>query len=369
MKFYLTVRLFIVLNWLFFSFSIDARGQAGSSMSEKKNSPAEKKLFDTDEVIQITLRGNIRELLNDRKENPKSHPLTVSYYQEDSTEITIQAEAKTRGHFRKLKENCYIPPLLIQFPDQGTHLSSIFSDQKKIKLVMPCREDEYTVREWLVYKLYNLVTPKSFRSRLVKVLMEDVNNKKPSTPLYGLLLEEERQVAKRNDLVSVERRLKPEQLQPEAFLNMAVFEYLVGNTDWSVQYLQNVKLLAADSLAVPAPVPYDFDLAGIVFAPYARPAEELEMTSVRQRRYRGYCVNDMKVFDGIIARYNELKKDIYALYQGCTLLDAKYIKNTVKYLDDFYETINNPKAWQREFGYPCDKNGTGNVVIKGLREE
>ena len=76
----------------------------------------------------------------------------------------------------------------------------------------------------------------------------------------------------------------------------------------------------------------------------------------------------MQVFNAVIAHYNSLKKDIYSLYADCALLNEKYIKSTIKYLDDFYTTINNPKLWQKEFSYPCDKNGTGNVIIKGLKE-
>ena len=368
MKIYLTYGL-CAFNCMFFFFMIKAWPQTSSSPSVLPKPFAEKGLFDTDEVLPITLSGDMRNLLNDRTDIPKNYPLVLSYRNEDSTEITMPVDVKTRGHFRRLKENCSFPPLLIQFPKEGPNLSSVFKEQKKLKLVMPCRGDEYVIREWLVYKLYNLVTPKSFRARLVKVTMEDAKNKKAVTPFYGILLEEEKQMAKRNKQVSVVRKIKPGELQKDAFLNLTVFEYLIGNTDWSVQYLQNIKLLAKDSLAVPTAIPFDFDHAGIVSAPYAKPAEELEMSSVRQRRYRGYCVKDMKVFEDIIARYNELKKDIYSLYEECALLDAKYIKSTVKYLDEFYSTINNPKAWQNEFAYPCDPNGTGNVVIKGLRQD
>ncbi|HEX6845640.1 MAG TPA: hypothetical protein VF144_01620, partial [Chitinophagaceae bacterium] len=91
--------------------------------------------------------------------------------------------------------------------------------------------------------------------------------------------------------------------------------------------------------------------------------------SVQERRYRGYCITDMKVFEKPIALYNTIKKDIYSLYTNNSLLDEKYVKSVTKYLDEFYETINSPKAWQKDFAYPCDKNGTGNVVIKGLKED
>ena len=150
---------------------------------------------------------------------------------------------------------------------------------------------------------------------------------------------------------------------------MAMFEYLIGNTDWSLQYQQNIKLIARDSLSVPYTVPYDFDHAGMVNAPYALPAEELQMRSVRERRYRGYCITDMKQFAETFALYNSLKNDIYKLYTSCQLLDAKSIKAATQYLDEFYNTINNEKKIASEFGYPCDKNGTGNVIIKGLKED
>ncbi|MEJ7587301.1 MAG: hypothetical protein WKI04_07035 [Ferruginibacter sp.] len=115
--------------------------------------------------------------------------------------------------------------------------------------------------------------------------------------------------------------------------------------------------------------PYDFDHAGLVNAPYALPAEELKMRSVRQRRYRGFCITEMKKFEGVIASYITLKKGIYDLFINCTSLDLKYKKYALKYLDEFYESINDKKRWQKEFGYPCDKNGAGNVVIKGMKDD
>ncbi|MEP7318078.1 MAG: hypothetical protein ABI921_05045 [Panacibacter sp.] len=357
MKTLLCSCLFAALAYFVFPLKINAQ------------SPAGKRLFERDTVLEITLRSNIRELLNDRSETPQYHAINITCKNEDSSEMLLVAEAKTRGHFRKLSGNCLYPPLLLHFSKNDTLNASVFKEQDKVKLVMPCQGDEYIIREWLVYKLYNLVTPKSFRARLVKVKLDDTKNKKMPLPFYGILLEEEKQMANRNGLVAVTRKMKPEQAEPDAFLKMAVFEYLVGNTDWSVQYLQNIKLLAADSNAVAIAVPYDFDHAGIVNAPYAKPAEELELGSVRERRYRGYCIGDIKKFDEVVALYNELKKDIYSLYTDCSLLDDKYKKATLKYLDDFYATINNTVALKKEFGYPCNKNGTGNVVIKGLREE
>ena len=349
--------LITTLNLLFVCFIVSA--QAGGSGGNG--------LFDTDSVLKITLSGNLRDLMTDKADNPQNHTVTVSYAQQNGKEISIDAEAKTRGHFRRTMGSCTYPPLLLQFAKNDILSSSIFRDQEKLKLVMPCVGDDYVVKEWLVYRIYNLVTPESFRARLASVELYDTKKKKSTSAFYGILLEEDKQMAKRNKDVLVKRQLRPEETDQATFLKMAMFEYLVGNTDWSVQY-QNIKLIAPDSLATPTTVPYDFDHAGLVSPPYAKPAEELSMQSVRQRRYRGYCIQDMKKFDDVIALYNKLKPDIYKLYTDCTLLDAKYLKSTIKYLDEFYETINDPVAFKKDFGYPCDKNGTGNVVIKGLKD-
>lgn len=369
MKVNLNFRVPIVLSLLLVAALFRSSAQTGPSASPATTLNAEKGLFDSDEIFEITLKGNVRDLLKDRVAEPKYFPLELLFKKEDSTQVVIPVQVRTRGYFRRMKENCYYPPLLIDFPKEGLQLSTIFREQNKIKLVVPCRGEEYVVREWLTYKLYNIITPNSFRARLVKVKLDDVTKGKITDAFYGILLEEEKQMAKRNKMIAIEPKIQPQQTQTDDFLRMAVFQYLIGNTDWSVQYLQNIKLIAPDSTTMPITVPYDFDHAGIVNAPYARPAEELLMNSVRQRRYRGYCMPDLKVFEAIIAKYNSLKNDIYNLYTSCTLLDAKYIKSTTQFLDDFYKTINNPKSWRYDFAYPCDPNGTGNIVIKGLRED
>jgi len=357
--------LLLVINLFVFSFN----GKKETSDPVITKIISEKDLFDSDEIFTITLKGNIRQLLNDRADKPASHSITLSYRNKDSSEVNIPVQMKTRGHFRKLKENCKYPPLQISFPADVNRLSTVFSGQKKLKLVMPCVGDDYVIREWLVYKIYNLITPKSFKARLVRIALNDTKSKKQQAPFYGFLIEDEKNMAVRNKGTVVEQKLRPEETNQDIFLIMAVFQYLIGNTDWSVQYLQNIKLLKLETSSQLITVPYDFDHSGLVNAPYAHPAEELLMRSVQERRYRGYCIKDMKLFEKSIALFNRSKSEIYNLYTKSNLLDEKYIRSVTKYLDEFYATINDPKSWQKDFAYPCDKNGTGNVVIKGLKED
>ena len=325
-------------------------------------------LFDSEQVMEITLRGDLKTLFKDRGNDSKYYKASIQY-SADKENIDIPIQVKTRGHFRKIAGNCQYPPIQLNFAKQTTPKNSVFWGQNKMKLVTNCQGDQYVINEYLVYKLYNLITPKSFKARLVMVTYEDTVKNKISAPSYGILLEEEDQMAARNNSISIEKiGIMPQVTQKEDFLRMAVFEFMIGNTDWSVQYQQNIKLITDDTTKAPYTVPYDFDHAGIVRAPYAKPAPELQMSSTLQRRYRGYCVTDMNEFNSTFELFNKLKDDFYKVYDGNKLLSDSYQKQTLKFFDQFYETINDPKKAKQEFSYPCDPSGTGNVIIKGLRE-
>jgi hypothetical protein len=326
-------------------------------------------LFDSDEVLTIQISGSVRELFKDRQDESPYRPFKITDTTSDSNRISIPIQIKTRGHFRKSSENCTYPPLMLNFSKSNTSNNSIFASQDKLKLVTPCREEKYVVREYLVYKLYNLVSPKSFKARLVKVIYVDTVKGKKMEPLFGILLEEENKMAARNQTKIIEGKMvRPERTQADDFHIMAVFQYLIGNTDWSVQYYQNIKLIASGADEIPSPVPYDFDHAGIVDAPYALPEQALMLSSTRERRYRGYCLTDLSSLDKIFLLFNNLKNQIYEIYNASTLLEPSYKKITIKFLDEFYKTINDSKAIKNAFGYPCQKDGTSNVVIKGLKK-
>jgi hypothetical protein len=322
-------------------------------------------LFDSDTVLHIILTGDYKSLMSDRADQPDEHPLVIKY-NNGNAEISIPVSTRTRGHFRRTMGQCIYPPVLLLFNDVKAKENTLFSEQKKLKLVVPCKSDDYVIKEYMAYRIYNLVTPKSFKARLVKLSLEDPARKKNPEPFYAMLLEEEDQMARRNGLIAVEKRLSPVLTDPKTFLNMAVFEYMIGNTDWSVEYQQNIKLIAKDSTASPFTVPYDFDHSGLVDAPYASPAEQLKLSSVRERRYRGYCLTDLNEYNASFELFNKLKDQVYSLFESATYLSAGSKKSCIKFIDGFYAAINNPERVKKDFSYPCDPNGTGNIIIQGL---
>jgi hypothetical protein len=339
---------------------------ADNGLTIQKNL-SQSRLFEDEDILQLKLSANFHAVQKDRSDNPSYHPAMLSYKNDDSMQISIPIKIKARGNFRKDRNNCVFPPLLLNFPKYHADSLGLFMNQEKLKLVTHCAGDQYVIREWLVYKLYNLVTEKSFRARLVKVDYIDSSAKLKVDSHYGILIEDESQMAQRNGAIIVKKKLVPPQAtNHEEYLKMTVFQYMIGNTDWSIPYLHNIRLISTDSTKVPYTVPYDFDHAGIVSAPYAHPAEQLELSSVRQRLYRGYCL-PYTDFDETVKLYDQLKEKIYGVYADCNLLPPKYVKETTSYLDDFYKVINNEKSRLREFGVPCSPEGKQNILIKGLK--
>lgn len=355
----------VVLVWLLVIFFCGAPVVSAFQLEPQSNQY--QGLFDSDEVIDIRLEGDIRKLMRDRGDDPSYHLMKL-HVQNLESEETLDLRVRVRGNFRRLRENCNTPPLRLNFSRHEAPEQSLFAGQRSLKLVVPCRGEQYVIREYLTYKMYNLLTDYSFKVRLVRLSYHDTENNQTSNPEYAFIIEHKNDLASRSDASLFERmNLRPEIVDRESFLRLSVFAYMIGNTDWSVQYLHNMEMLFLNNENMYVAVPYDFDLVGLVSAPYAKPEEALGLRSVRDRVYRGYCMEDLSVLDATFNHFQELKPEIYKIITENNLLHARYIRFATRYLNDFYDTLNNPRKMSRAFSYPCDRHGTGNVVISGMQ--
>jgi len=342
------------------------RVSSGFQVEDLPNQP--QKLFDSEETLEIRLEGEIETLLEDRGNDP-SFQIMKLHVQNTNAEESLNLRVKVRGNFRRLKENCKTPPLKFNFKKHMAPEQSLFAGQPELKLVVPCQGEEYVVREYLTYKLYNLFTEYSFNTRLVRLTFDDTERNQITDPQYGFLIEDKHVLAARSKASLIEREnLRPEIVQQEHFLRMSVFAYMIGNTDWSVQFLHNMEMLFLNSEKIYVTVPYDFDLVGLVSSPYARPEPALKLRSVRDRVYRGYCMEDLSALNPTFAQFQELKPEVYSIISENNLLDESYKIFATEYLDDFYDTLDNPRKAEREFSYPCKSYGTGKVVISGMQD-
>jgi hypothetical protein len=261
----------------------------------------------------------------------------------DGTAINDQILLEVRGHFRH--DYCYFPPLKLIFK---TNTSSALYPLKSLKLVSQCKGfgdyDQYLLKEFIIYKIYNLITDMSFRVRLLNLNLKDSSGKKKTVNDLAFLIEDIKDVAKRNNCKEWgSQPLNTESTNRRQMTIVAVFEYMIGNTDYGVSVNHNTKLIVntGDSLSRPSVVPYDFDYSGLVNTEYAVPDEKLEIENVRQRLYRGFP-RTMDELNEVLDIFKKEKKSIYATINNFNLLTPASKRQMTSYLDEFYETINNP---------------------------
>ncbi len=328
----------------------------------------ENPLFTSEDLLQLTLTLDFQELLKDRGEERGYHPAILSYRDAAGAEVALNLKVMVRGNHRRNPETCNFPPLLLNFSRKTTR-NTVFEHVNKVKLVTHCLNESYIHREYLVYKLYNTLTEKSFRARLCRITYEDLHSKRKVETKYAFLIEDDKEMARRNhgEIVRKELVVGMEGTDEQAMATLAVFQYMIGNTDWSVPYRHNIKLLSLDSLAAPFPVPYDFDYSGIVAPPYAIPPAELGISSVRQRLYRGYDFPD-QVYKEVVKTFAAHRPAIYNLYRNYPYLEKSEVKRTLSFLDEFYETMDDPKDFERRIVRVGQKNQKNYVVVKGLKE-
>lgn len=313
---------------------------------------APKPLFAASDVVHLTIRGPINELTatNGKSRKPVDGTVTV----EGSVPETLPIALSTRGITRGDREICPFPPLRVDFTQKPAP-GSLFAGQKSLKLVTHCQQDagfqRYELLEYAVYKMYQQLTPTSFGVRLASIDYVGRSGQKVVSR-SAFFIEDAGDVAKRAGLthLKVKNRVPVAALSARDAARFAVFQYMVGNLDWAMtagpagsNCCHNARLIAATAATTGlVPVPYDFDFAGVVDAPYATPPEGIKLPSVRIRRYRGYCVHN----DAARAAAGEL------LAQRATLvgaLDGVGLSSSVQhkatsYLGEFFDQVSTPKG-------------------------
>jgi hypothetical protein len=333
-----------------------AASAQGTSTEAKPKKKRVTTFFDTDEPLQVTLVTNIKRIRGDKSDKAPWRAAAWGYVRPDSSKVEIPIKARTRGIWRL--KNCDFPPLRLDFPNkepQGTP----FDGLNKPKLVSYCKNDDeyeqYLLQELQLYRIYNLLTPMSHRARLLHLTYADSASGKPLTTRYAIMLEEPEEMAARFEGAMIKQKgARAGDLEPKHALLVGLYSYFIANTDFSVAGLHNFELLARGDGTV-IPVAYDFDFAGAVNARYATVDPSLSVTRVRDRLYRGYCASPEEYAE-TFALFNAKKDAIYGLYKDRIgqLMKPKIVEETLKFYDEFYKTINNPRLAKRQILDACD---------------
>lgn len=311
--------------------------------------------FESHTPIEVTLTANIGKLRSDKDSNPPWRAATLSYKGPDGSAVTVPLRARTRGIWRL--KTCDFPPLRLNFSG-ATAKGSLFDKLDKPKLVSYCEDrdgyEQYILQEFQLYRIYHLLTPVSHHARLLKLTYADSGSGKVRAKRYGFLLEEPSALAARLGGKIIEQQgAGPGILDPYHDALMGVFQYMIGNTDFSVSALHNVELFFKVDGTI-LPIAYDFDFSGAVNARYAVPDAKLNIPNVRQRLFRGYCT-DADSYARVFTLFREKKPEIYALYSDeiGKLMDRRTVKETLRYFDEFYKTIDDPRSARRSIIESC----------------
>jgi len=214
-------------------------------------------LFQDDTVIRVVLTAPLSQAYAQRTQDARIYfPGQWSYTNEDGTIQRLDVGIRTRGVFRR--ETCRTPPLQLNFKKAQVK-ETVFAGQNK---------------------LIQILTDKSFGTRLVRLSYLDSDEKlAPWTDLV-FVIEDDGDLAKRLDLKKIKVASNQfHQLESATTALAELFQFLIANNDYSVLAARegdacchNTEILASkDDADVRFPVPYDFDFSGLVNAPYAAP--------------------------------------------------------------------------------------------------
>jgi len=312
-------------------------------------------LFADTSILDIELHYNFDELKRDYDSDPNYHSARLRYKNIWGGMSRIDVEIKTRGIFRRNPKNCSQPPLWLRFNSKDVR-NTPFEGIGKIKLVLQCYDrssyDQLLLKEFLAYKIYSIVSPNNYKVRIARVTQIDriTNNK---IVMYGFFIEPADMMTSRlKGRLDDRKNIHPNACNKSETTRMAIFQYMIGHTDWSIKALHNITLIEPADAAPPIPVPFDFDFSGIVDAPYALPAEHLPIKSVRERYFNGYC-RSLEEFKVEVDYFNSKKEEIIDCIKSFYLIDAKNRSRVIDYINEFYDIINDDKMVKKEFIEGC----------------
>jgi len=271
----------------------------------------------------------------------------LNFLQEDKWN-TIPVSLRARGNFRRAK--CYFPPIKMKIKKSQTK-NTVFNGNKSLKLVLPCKieneNNDNILQEYIAYKIYEIISPYHFKTRRVDVdFTEPKGKKSKSYQLKGFLIEDDSRLAKRFDGRVVEQFIHPMAMGGLTSVRHAFFQYLIGNTDFSVSFQHNGKLLYTNKEFLP--LPYDFDMTGWVDPSYGFGNPTLGLSSLSERVYRGFK-RDNELMNTVRTQFIDSKAEIVKLVSSYKeeFDNASEFDKMFGFMQEFFETIEDDGKFQK----------------------
>ena len=335
-------------------------------------------LFQDDEVLKAVLLAPIAQVYAQRHQDVRIYfPGYWSYINGDGKTRRLDVSIRTRGHFRR--EFCQLVPLQLNFKKSQVK-GTLFSGQDKLKLVAPCKDGEryqqYVILEYLAYRTFEIITDHSFRTRLVRLSYVDTDEKnKPWTDL-AFVIEDDSDMAKRLGLERLNIvKVKYDELDHPKTALVQLFQFLIANNDYSVikggegeNCCHNSEVLAEEgSAGGRIPIPFDFDLSGLVNASYAKPPHQVPIVDVHERYFYGLC-QPRGILDSAITQLQSKRDEIMALFESSAELSDRNKKKSLEYIEEFYDILDSPEEVEQEITDRCRGKGLMQKMIESSKD-
>lgn len=306
-------------------------------------------LFASDAPLRLTITAPLQPLIRNRESDEQ---IAGTLAGPDGQVLPVRL--KLRGITRRTAEICEFPPLRVDFAGQPP-ANSLFAGQNRLKLVTHCRNSpsfqQNLLLEYAAYRMYNLLTPRSLRVRLAQIDYRDASGR-PIITRTGFFIEDLGDAARRNGTREVHggERIPVADLSPPDAARYGLFQHMIANHDWSMRAgppgedcCHNARLIGTLGHAAAIPIPYDFDFSGLVGAPYATPPDVLQISDVRQRFYRGYCMHNG---DALAAarQMRALRPQLIGVLAQVPGLEAKTQARAAAFLERFFADISTDAA-------------------------
>ncbi len=305
-------------------------------------------LVKMDGVTEVTITANFDSIIaNSRNKDYEPGKFEVKHSKKDKTVLRVKLRA--RGKSRRMM--CEFPPLKLKFNKENLDSNGL-EPFNEFKLVTHCMEEkadlnENILREFLIYKLLNQLTPYSFRAGLVKITYINTGHSFKKSTHWGIIIEDAESLAFRNNCHNLAKQvINLDSLEHYQEKLNSVFQYMIGNADWSYMMARNMELIQkADGKIVP--VPYDFDYAGLVKAPYARANAALGQKTVLDRVFLGSATSHEELAD-ILTFFLSQEAVLMETISEFKQLDLDTRLDMKDYVSQFFKLIKDEQRVENE---------------------
>lgn len=332
----------------------------GSAAAQDQETGNYDPLFIGHDTLEAEVEAPFLYLTRERPEEDEADG-KFRYVDVDGTWYELDVRIRTRGNWRRNPEVCDFPPMRFNFRKSQTD-DTLFDKQDKLKVVTHCQDNKHyaqsVVSEYLAYRILNELTDYSYRVRLVN-LTYIYTDRSRTINSYAILIEHKDRLGKRIDgKPVVTERTPTSSIHSYDLVLTSVFHYLLGNTDFSPratvpddECCHNQSLFSSKDGPYRT-IPYDFDQTGFVDARHAAPNPRFGLRSVKERLYRGHCRNN-ELLPQALQHLRDKRPRIEALIQDQPELTGPTRRDLLRYVDTFYEVINDPRKVQKELVSEC----------------